>query len=249
MTYAWHNSPELKAEVTERMILHRYQDSIVQGVFQRYAPEVATKYKGCLIGCLLPKVASGKDPLPAIGWHQEVEIQYGIIEAVGNLLDRIFENLPHGAHAKFAVDSIKAIPVGADLFLVPSRLVLHALSELWSVEPVINGLLEHVVALYQRRVNGDEPTRAEWLLVKEAAREYPARHLMANIIATAAWFCLSDTDPDFYAAVIDHMSEDAVGHNWWTQVSKDFLQYLREAPVVGPSLKEEDSPWMLKQLI
>jgi hypothetical protein len=128
---AWHNSPELKAEVLARMLQHRVEDSIVQGQWQEFAPELASQYRGCLIGCTLPKnkvlvvepgcgvencncaavktIAMYDNPI------KEVETQYGILLSIGRLVERVFEALPVEKAAWFAVAFIEAVPVGVDL--------------------------------------------------------------------------------------------------------------------------------------
>ena len=118
---AWHGDPELKAEVMARMLAHRAADTIIQGLYQQVAPELATGYKGCLVGCTLPlqPILSplGPDPYPPDGnWHGEVQRLYGIPYYVAEVLDHAFESLTRFDDAAgFAVDSIEAIPVGADL--------------------------------------------------------------------------------------------------------------------------------------
>lgn len=127
-TLAWFNDPALKAEVSARMLQHRIEDGIIQGHYQLLAPELASKYKGCLIGCTLPL----GEPRPATGcscgcgemvqpmsilqdWHKEVERLYGIPEVLNHVFDNLFESLPQPRAAWFAVSTIEAIPVGADL--------------------------------------------------------------------------------------------------------------------------------------
>jgi hypothetical protein len=111
---AWLGDPGLKEEVVLRMKEHRAEDSIVQGYYQTYAPEMATQYKGCLLGCTLPQMkADNADEI--VAWHHEVERLYGIPVPVAFLLENVFESLPFEEAANFAVESIEAIPVGADL--------------------------------------------------------------------------------------------------------------------------------------
>jgi len=126
---SWHNNPALKAEVVERMREHRRQDTIIQGVYQRFAPDKAIGYRGCAIGCTLPVQPSIKiaglfelaTPWP--GWHEMVEREYAIPLPLGYLIDSVFESLPQGEHAQFAVDVIEAIPVGKDLMPVAVQLL------------------------------------------------------------------------------------------------------------------------------
>lgn len=110
---AWHGDPVLKAEVLQRMRAHRAADTIIQGLYQEIDPGLALGYRGCLIGCTLPA-----DPIPddhGPNWHRRVEREYGIPIGVAMVLDDLFELLPVAGCADFAVDSIEAIPVGADL--------------------------------------------------------------------------------------------------------------------------------------
>lgn len=127
-TLAWYNNPALKAEVSARMLQHRVEDSIIQGAYQTFAPEYASQYKGCLIGCTLPmaEVRAGKrcgcgcgewiEPsIVRIDWHEQVEKLYGIPQTLNHVFDALFESLPPSRAAWFAVNTIEAIPVGADL--------------------------------------------------------------------------------------------------------------------------------------
>jgi hypothetical protein len=131
---AWHNDPNLKAEVLSRMLQHRVEDGIIQGSYQVYAPEVASQYRGCLIGCTLPMGRVTEwgegflDPpvtyrdIDDMEWHPLVEEMYGIPESVNRLWERVFETLPVEKAAWFAVTTIEATPVGADMDVVASRL-------------------------------------------------------------------------------------------------------------------------------
>lgn len=119
-TLAWHNRPELKAEAVARLKAHRRADTIVQGIYQQIDPESATGYRGCAIGCTLPKLAVDDglfDEYAGNGhWWARIETEYGIPYEVARAIDNIFEGQPsfHAA-ADFAVKVIEAIPVGADL--------------------------------------------------------------------------------------------------------------------------------------
>ena len=163
---AWHNSPDLKAEVITRLRQHRTEDSIVKGRYQELDPHVASGYRGCAIGCTLPHL----DQDPA-SWHARVEELYGIPRTVAWLIDGIFENLPtvDDAHATFAVGVIDAVPVGADLSLVTARMMLDLLADPDSgvVRYTESGsrqrtAVDTVIALYRRQLDGEEITREEW---------------------------------------------------------------------------------------
>lgn len=108
---AWHGDPELKAEVVARMLAHRAKDEIIRGVYQEKG--AGDTYRGCLLGCTLPYLAAGATLLH---WHAEVEQRYGIPECAARILEDVFEGREgFESAAAFAVSSILAIPVGADL--------------------------------------------------------------------------------------------------------------------------------------
>jgi hypothetical protein len=117
---AWFGDPALKEEVVLRMKEHRAEDSIIQGDYQVYAPEKATQYRGCLLGCTLPPEVNAQRVLVGSnwGWQRRVADAYGIPRGVAFYLENVFEGLPFDEAADFAVESIEAIPVGADLTAV-----------------------------------------------------------------------------------------------------------------------------------
>jgi len=180
---AWHNSPNIKAEVLNRMVQHRKADEIVRGVYQEIDPDLTFGYRGCLIGCTLPKQPisseSGSNS-PFHGWHAEVEIQYGIEKSVGHLLDSIFEGLPDGRHAEFAVASIEAIPVGADLSTVPLRLMLDAMTLVKGAMASEDGKttigIDTVIELLRQTINGTKVSGDIW---RSAAKVIEDENLLA----------------------------------------------------------------------
>ena len=114
---AWHGDPALKARVMIKLRRHREQDELVRGVYQeKYGPEVADGYKGCLVGCTLPWIDDIEHgDLFRFSYHGRLETEYGIPVELARLLDDLFEATPTDACADFAVDSIEAIQPGADL--------------------------------------------------------------------------------------------------------------------------------------
>lgn len=114
---SWHNDPALKAATVAKMKKHREQDELIQGVYQESDSDVPSGYRGCALGCMLPYL----DPLPSqpgAGWSyaQCVEEAFGIPQLVAAIIDRIFESFhDFDGAARFAVESIEAIPVGVDL--------------------------------------------------------------------------------------------------------------------------------------
>lgn len=120
----WFGSEDLKAWVLARMVKHREDDEFIQGEYQR-AADTPAGYKGCLIGCTLPKRTANRGyrhgyMLPGAGFvdetgdrEKDVEALYGIPEPIGDLLEATFEDADSFEDAaEFAVASIEAIPVG-----------------------------------------------------------------------------------------------------------------------------------------
>lgn len=154
---AWHSNPELKAEVVARMHAHRAADSIIQGCYQYIDSDLAVGYEGCAIGCTLPKLPSETaDALTrdlqdgGLGWWGRIEAAYGIPVPIARLIDNTFEEqYEFEAHARFAVNVVEAIPVGADL---------TGISDAWD----------------DAQMDDAEPkARARWLIAALAAAPIP----------------------------------------------------------------------------
>ena len=229
--YAWHGNPDLKAEVLARMLVHREQDSIIQGLYQERAPELATGYKGCLIGCTLPKRDYADTYLTNRRWHDEVEFLYGIPRSVGILLDNIFEELPEGTHAEFAVASIETIPVGADLSMVKSRMILDVLVDtefgmlqLASSEPEHLAVMA-VAELFRRHLNNDEPSTEEWEKAKLEA--HSADDATTGI--RPAYIAALASGPSYGSAICMASGVANRRDTWPSWASERMLQHLREA--------------------
>lgn len=141
---AWHNDPELKREAVARMLQHRVEDSIIQEMYQEVDPDLASGYRGCLIGCTLPlqSVEGAISSSELLGWHEKVTKLYGIDTSVVFILERVFEGVTSGEAADFAVNSIVAIPVGADLSRIPYQLAYDTL--VYQTEKFNNDFLEEV---------------------------------------------------------------------------------------------------------
>lgn len=249
MTTAWFGSYILKQGVSLRMRQHRAEDSIVQSVYQVDAPELASKYRGCLIGCTLPK-QSNQD---VVRWHKEVAKLYGIPEPIGHLLDSIFESLPTANCAQFAVDSIEAIPVGADLTAVVSDFILDMLTDkefgvlrVTGQAPMQRDAVEAVIRLYRREAAGVGVTVEEWEAAAAAADKVqrtdnkPAAYA-ALAAEYAAIFTTTDSGHDavdvagyiasaHVLSTSEHYSAEAA-EEWWLWAAARLLTHLRNAPV------------------
>jgi hypothetical protein len=165
---AWHGDPALKERTIGALKIDREIDAFVQGLYLKTAPDLATGYRGCSIGCL---VGAADPNARDINWHEKAEDLYGIPPVISRFADAVFEGLPtkNDEHANFAVAWPEAIPAGADLSLVfshlmvdvlgdPERGVLQLTEDEWGTRPAV----ESVLSLYRRRLAGDEPTVEEW---------------------------------------------------------------------------------------
>ena len=102
---AYHNDPALKAECLAKMAAHRKADTLVKGVYWEGG-------KGCAVGCLI-----------ASDDHGLYETEFGIPQALAQLEDCFFENLPNDQTMLWPERFLGAIHVGADL----NRVVLKFL--------------------------------------------------------------------------------------------------------------------------
>jgi hypothetical protein len=181
---AWHNDHTLKAEAVAAMRAHRDADELIRGTYLESFPESPSGFKGCFHGCLTTGRLAAEQGISVVefvrtsypeGWHADGERLWGIPVRLGSVLDKLFESLPEG-WSDFAVDSVEAMPVGADLDAAVDRWLLDLL-----VDPE-RGVVAHtaegsaqraavdaVAALYRRRIEGDEPTRDEWRSATAAA--------------------------------------------------------------------------------
>lgn len=126
---AWHNDPDLKAEALMRMKTHQVQDEFIQGSYFLPSSTVMGSFKGCFHGCLTSDKYMEREGLTRQqfynmfkvidqgGWyHGQGELIWGIPRELGQLLDNAFENFNSTEEAAmFAVESIEAMAVGADL--------------------------------------------------------------------------------------------------------------------------------------
>ena len=209
---AWHGDPALKAEAVALMTAHRAADDFIQGAFTQL-DETRLRFRGCFHGCLTTEKLAAEASLPVgdylrrsaaqINYHDEGERIWGIDRKVGYVLDRTFEAMPDGEHGDFAVAATQAIPVGADLSRVIDRWLLDILAdpEMGVRRHTADGsaqwiAVDAVIALYERRLAGDEPTRDEWI----AARRAYAATAAATYAAYAATYAADDATYAAYAA-------------------------------------------------
>jgi hypothetical protein len=133
--------------------------------------------------------------LPLSDLLPEAQRSWGLPPGVSRLLERCLDGE--------AVAAFEAIPVGADLVLVPARWALELLAgeqgvlEHTDAESAQRTAVERVVMLYQRKFAGEDPPEDEWVAASHAAEAAgkaatadhsvgPAAHAAAAAYAAAA---------------------------------------------------------------
>jgi hypothetical protein len=119
---AYHNDPQIKADILAQLALHRAHDELVKGQYWENG-------KGCAIGCT---IYSSK--------HVEYESRFGIPQMLAHLEDAIFEGLPNDKAKEWPERFMGAVRPGADLSCVGWQFLYWLLTD-----PQINPGIEHVL--------------------------------------------------------------------------------------------------------
>lgn len=162
---AYHNDPDLKARFLKELAKHRRADSLMKG---SYGVTDGRRWRGCAVGCSLRSMnkLAGK---PRVEWgistgvHARYPKELGIPEHLAYLEDRIFEGLPEKDAQQWPERFSKAIAPGADLSMVWSRFAVWLLLDVKQyANPAGKAAIDGVVALFDRRLEGNEPSSGEW---------------------------------------------------------------------------------------
>ena len=147
---AFHGKQEIKELYLARVRAHRAANEIVKGKYWEKGRDGV--FRGCAVGCTLHS-----------GNHAEYESELGIPMALALIEDGIFEGLGEESHLAWPEEFLAAIPVGADLSGVADRFVLWLLEDTRQYCELISIVdYDIVIALYRRRIAGDEPSKKEW---------------------------------------------------------------------------------------
>jgi len=190
---AFHNDHKLQREILDRVDAHRAAGEIVRG--STWDPQTG---RGGAIGCALDAYD-----------HALLESQYGIPVGLAYLVDIIDEIAPkvwvlprRRATPAWPQRFLRAIPLGADLSSVWSHFAVWLLEDELAQWRSPEG--DAVIALYRRRLGGDEPPLDEWrraarvaadvmnrdakvARAKTTAHEVRARRSAADRDAMEAW--------------------------------------------------------------
>ena len=97
---AYHNDPQIKADILAQLERHRAADELVKGQYWEDG-------KGCAVACTI----HSSD-------HAEYEVRFGIPQMLARLEDRIFEGLPDDPSQEWPIRFMSSIEPGQDLSLV-----------------------------------------------------------------------------------------------------------------------------------
>ena len=116
---AYHNDPQIKADILAQLAAHRAADELVKGQYWRNG-------KGCAVACTI----HGSN-------HAEYETRFGIPQMLARLEDRMFEGMPDEQSQLWPERFMGAIEPGADLSRVGWKF-LHWLLTDKSINPGID---------------------------------------------------------------------------------------------------------------
>ena len=173
MVLAFHGEKDLKLAVLNRLREHRRLDQITQGIYFN-----ETEFRGCHLGCI---THSNENT------HGLAERLFGIEERVGYWLEAVFEGLPKEECAAWVVESIEAIPVGADLSKCHHQFAHWLLTDsgLLTITDINQEAIATVAALHFRAMNGEATSDSEWSAAGSAA--WRAARSAARSAESAAW--------------------------------------------------------------
>lgn len=164
---AFHGDKKIKAKYVARVKAHQKLDEIIKGRYWENG-------KGCAVGCTI----EGSE-------HLRYETELGIPEILAHLEDGLFEEMSNKDAMKFPLKFLKAIPVGADLSKVFTKLVIwewedkkHGLKNIKEIkdDAELYDCCEKVVILYKRVLNNKKVSDSEWIALENLADKiYEAR--------------------------------------------------------------------------
>lgn len=176
-----------KSQLIESLERHAAADRIIAGHYW-------TGRGGCAVGCSIHDFRPGSESI-----HKLYEPLFGVPQIIARLEDSIFERLPYTEQKAWPLRFANAIREGSDLSGVWYRFALWMLVDpddgvmKFAKSDNTREAIKAVGALYQRKCNGDEPSRKEW----EDAAYYAA---YATSVAS---------DAAYYAAYADAVTDAA----------------------------------------
>lgn len=243
---SFHNDPSIKEKYLSRVIAHRKEDSIIQGLGWE-------NDKGCAVGCTLENYDPSRYP-----------IELGLPEWLARLEDIIFEKLPNELAIEWPEKFLFSIPVGIDVEKVKHKLSAHRLENLIKIQnenllkhPYLKDIfietinsIELVKKFHEAEINknyceldsehseksslADLSARsAKYLLVKSERLEYSSGYLAAS----SAWLAVRSAAESARSTVISQAESEYSAQmslefssisTSWEQESEFLLKILSE---------------------
>ena len=116
---AFVESEVTKDELLDSLRGHIKADRLVHGVYWS-----AGRGKGCAVGCTIRDFAPGNESSPSV--YQRL---FGIHRDIANLVDTVFESLDPPHDARWPVDFVEAINVGADVSCIQHGIAVWLLRD------------------------------------------------------------------------------------------------------------------------
>ena len=184
MLTSYHNNKKLKTAIVNEMEKHRKGDQIVKGHYGK----MNGKFTGCAIHLMNVRLKTQY----CTDSHKSFEDAIGVPEWLARLSDIIFEGLPEGDNSLFAVNFLKAIPVGVNLEPVKWHFCAYLLKE--NIERVLtlkisDELKEQVVSAIRQCLALQENAIKTGVWEESAARSAAesARSAAESAAESAAW--------------------------------------------------------------
>lgn len=194
---AFFNDPKLKQDVMHQLRQDRKLDRLMQGHY-------FVDGHGCHLGCL---TRCNKDS------HKAVEQMFNIPERIAYLLEVVFENLTVNQSKWWAIESVDAIPVGADLSKVHHELSYWLLgpdspSAEGNKNMIVASVISQIRSLHRQAADGAEITKEQWEATHRSTpyvsipyiSSYPNRSARSAWLAASASTAIADANATARAA-------------------------------------------------
>jgi len=185
------NDPKLKKKMIAEAKKHEKLDAVVK---MTYGHGEGKKWRGCAVGCSLKSLNRINDKEGDTSAHLRYESELGIPEAIAHLEDSLFEWMPLEDSKKFPRRFLEAVPVGADLSLVPAKFIVFvlndALKNVTDADSACRKPITDIVQLWQDVIDGKEVKPSAWSAARsaaESAAESAARSAAWSAAGSAAW--------------------------------------------------------------
>lgn len=214
-----------------------------------YNSSSGTVFRGCLVGCSLNDLELYY-PQIARDWgdHSLFEL-IGVPKTVAELADQLFENLPLHEATAFPQQFWSAVPVGVSLHKVWPQYAICLLTDAQygAIQYAFDARpTEHVVALYQRVLQGDLVTQMEW---HEALLPYnllaPTAYSLVSVATDTRLLAVADAS---YAAAMASTISVTPSENYYREERCRQAHFLWQRDVLLKLLRssqdEQATDWM-----